>query len=231
MYNMISNFYPAAEKKNGYIGKADLTIANAIKIHDISVFENEEGKLHLQFKEYGDHKSFVVPKDKEAYAAILGVIENAIRDEKNHFGYVKGDMSPFLSVHGTLVDGPYADGRFSVDIKDLCVLNGISTREVEHNGKSFTAVNMPVMEPYEKEGKKVYPKLFEGLKVEYEKDGEKISKDYGALITNLIKGERKNLIERKPSIDEQVHTANKTAEKENTAPSQEKEMSAPEPAR
>ena len=216
-YNMKSNFYPAKEPKNGYIGMADLTIANAIRIRGIAVFE-KDGQRHMQFPGYGEGEnrgSYVIPASKEAYSEMLAVVEKAIADPEQHFGWTSGKMNPRLEVSGGAVSEPYADARFSVVVEDLCTLRGVSTREVEYqkDGKDakFVSMDMPTLPPYEKDGEKVYPAVFEGLKSEYEKDGEKKVKDFGDLMNGLILNKRKELLERRPSLDEQVNGAEQKA--------------------
>ena len=234
-YSMKANFYPAQEPKNGYIGMADFTIANAIRIRGIAVFE-KEGSHHIQFPGYGEGESrgsYVIPASKDAYAEMLSVVEKAIADPEHHFGWTTGQMNPRLEVSGFAVTEPYADGRFSIAIEDLCTLQGITTHEVPYSrdGKpdKFVAVDMPSLDPYEKEGKKVYPAAFEGLVDSYEKDGEKKTKDFGKLIHGLVLGKRKELLERHPSIDEQVNQAQQKAaeakgSKEGPAPVQAREI-------
>jgi len=236
-YNMKANFYPANEPKNGYIGIADLTISNAIRIRGIAVFENAEdkGKHHIQFPGYGEgdaRRSYVIPKSQEAYAEMLSVVEKAIADTEKHFGWVSGEMNPRLEVSGIAVQEPYADARFNLAVGDLCTVTGIATREVEYensagNPSKFVAVDMPQLAPYEKDGKKVYPDAVEGLVSKYEKDGKEKSKDFGVLINNLVRGERNKVLDIHPNLDEQV----KNAEQRTAAAETGKESPAPEKAR
>lgn len=233
-YHLSSNFYPAAEEKNGYIGMADITVANALRIRGIAVFE-KDGEHHIQFPGWGegeDRKSYVIPASKEAYAALLAVVKKAVADPQHHFGWTTGQMNPRLEVSGKAVTEPYADARFNLSVENLCTVTGISTREVKYtkdDGKpgKFIAVDMPSLDPYEKEGKLVYPVAFEGLKSEYEKDGEKKSKDFGDLINGLVLAERKKVLSRHPSLDDQV----KNAEQKAAQNQAEKEAPALEPAR
>ena len=233
-YNMKSNFYPAKEPKNGYLGMADLTIANAIRIRGIAVFENkEEAGYHIQFPGYGEGEnrgSYVVPASKEAYAQMLGVVEKAIHDD-NHFGWETGTVNPQLTVRGGAVTEPYADARFAIIVEDVCTLAGVSTRVVDYekDGKpaSFVSVDYPSMPPYEKDGEKVYPPVYEGLKVEYEKDGEKKTKDFGDLMNGLVMKKRQEVLNRHPSLEEQVDNAEQKAAQEKTG----KDGPAPEKAR
>lgn len=216
MYNMKSNFYPAKEPKNGYIGFADLTIANAIRIRGIAVFENHDSSgHHIQFPGYennGKEGEYVIPASKEAYAAMLDVIEKALADKEKHFAWTTGKLDPWLKVSGVSVSEPYADGRYSVEIEDLCSLRGITTRNVDYINKegqdaSFVSVDMPKMPAYEKDGELVYPAVFEGLKYEREKNGKKDTKDFGLLIRNLVLNEREKMHEQHPSLEEQVSNA------------------------
>lgn len=210
MYQLKSNFYPANEPKNGYIGRADVTVGNAIKMN-FSVFENENG-IQVRSQSYGEN-SFVVPHSKEAYAALCDVVKKAVESEK-HFAFERGDVDPKLSVTGTRVNEQYADGRFSVEIADFCTLNGITTSERNTaDGKSFVAVDMPNLRDAEgkavsvqtKSGDTIYPVQFEGIKAKWTgKDEKEHSKDYGLLVTNLVKDKRKELHH---SLDDQVKSA------------------------
>lgn len=150
MYRLTANFYPAREPKMGYIGKADISIGNAIRLNGVSVFQKEDGSLNIAFQKWtgkdGCEGSYVVPASKEAYAAMVGVVEAAMRDEK-HFAYTSGEVNPSIDVVGSLSDGPYADGHYAVVVKDFCTLSGISTRPVEYekDGKpaKFVSVDYP----------------------------------------------------------------------------------------
>lgn len=216
MYNLKANFYPAKEPKNGYLGFADLTVANAIRMRGIAVFENADGSgHHIQFPGYGEGaeaRHYIVPDSKEAYAAMLQVIEKAMEDKEKYFGWSSGKMNPRLEVKGHAVDEPYADSRYTINVEGLCSLHGISTREANYkdkdgNDKSFIAVDVPNLPPYEKDGEKVYPGVFEGLKSKYERDGKEEVKDFGRLIRHLVLAERKQVLEQRPSLAEQVATA------------------------
>ena len=219
MYNLKANFFPAHEPKNGYIGVANLTIGNAIRINGIAVFDNHDnGGHHIQFPGYGEGDkagSYVIPSSKEAYAAMLDVVEKAIGNE-NHFGWSAGEMNPRMSVSGIAVEEPLADGRFSIDIQDLCSLRGVTTREVNYteagNVKSFVSVDMPSLPPYtNRENKTVYPNVFEGLVSKYEKDGHPKEKDFGQLIRDLVLSERIKAHDRRPSLEETMSRAQEAA--------------------
>lgn len=224
-YKLTSNFYPANEPKNGYIGKADLTIAEAIKINGISVFE-KDGNYNIDFPGYeymadGEekHNSYVLPSSKEAYASMLEAVKMAVEDQKHHFGHVNGKYNPELSVSGKKVDEPYAEGRYSLAVKDLCVLTGITSTTRDGEKGKFVAVDMPTIGSYEKDGELKYNAAFEGLTSKYEKDGKEMSKNFGALIRNMVYAEHKKLHEvektkDKPSLDNQVKNASETAKKQ-----------------
>ena len=212
MKRMTANFYPASEPKNGYIGKADITIGNAIRLNGISVFKSPEHGINISFPEFGDGASYVVPKSKEAYAAMLEVVSMATINDK-HFGYNTGEYGVHMDVKGKMVNEPYADGRFSVEVDDVCVLYGITTRNVEFEkegkDRSFTAVDLPTIGSYEKDGETQYQTAFEGRISSWkDKEGKDQSIDYGQRLTGLVRAERKALIkERKPSLDEQMKGA------------------------
>ena len=221
MKKMIANFYPAQEEKNGHIGVASLTIGNAVRINGISVFQKEDG-VNLSFPGFGENGSYVVPHSKEAFAAMCEVVEMAVKSEK-HFGYNRGDYGVRLNVKGDLVSEPYADGRFSVDVSDVCTLYGITTRvqNYEKDGKdrSFVAVDTPNSGSYtDRNGEVRYRPAFEGLVSAWkDKDGVDQSINYGDLMRGLILGERKAMLkDRKPTLDSQVQNAqNRAQETEN----------------
>lgn len=220
-YKLNANFVPLNEPVNGFIGTANLLIADAIKINGISVFE-KDGNYNIQFAGFGEgegRKSYVVPASKEAYAEILSVIEKAVKDPEHHFGWATGDHFKWnkdqkkfeqMDIIGEAVKEPYADTRFHVEVKGLCTLYGITTQEVEKKGEkggSFIAVDPPKLDPYEKEGEKVYRPVFEGVVNKSEYNGEKHEFDFGSYLDNAILGKRKDLLNRHPSLDEQVKGA------------------------
>lgn len=236
MKKLTANFYPAKENTpcaNGaeYLGKADITIANAIRLNGISVFRDAEKNVNINFPEFGEGGSYVVPKSKEAYAAMRDVVAMAIDSDK-HFGYNKGDYGMRLEISGKLVDEPYADGRFSVDVSNVCTLYGITTQNVEYakdgKDKSFVAVNMPTIGSYEKDGETQYQTAFEGrISAWKDKEGVEHSRNYGQLMNGLVLGERKALIkDRKPSLDNQVKDA-----ESRKGPQPDKTQDAPEKER
>lgn len=213
MKKMTANFYPAQEEKNGHIGWADITIASAIRLNGISVFRNKEnGTLNINFPEFGDGGSYVVPKSKEAYAEMLEVVAMAVESEK-HFGYNKGEYRIRLEVQGKAVNEPYADGRFSVDVGDVCTLYGITTRPVEYEKdgqhRSFVAINLPNIGKYEKDGETQYRHAFEGRTAAWtDKEGKDRTRDYGQLLNGLVFSERKELLQqRKPALEDQLKDA------------------------
>lgn len=234
MYALKANFYVAQQEKNGYIGKADITIGNAIQVNNISVFVND-GITNLAFAKFGkdNERSYVIPASKEAYAAMVAVVENAIVDD-NHFGYAKGDYGVRLEVNGARVNEPYADGRFSIKVGDFCTLNGISTRVVEYakDGKddSFVAVDLPRVEDADgkvklytgKDGKEHADLQFEGVKNKFtNKEGKEVTTDYGVLINNMVRKCRKDLGQ---SLDNTIEAAKAKQEQrgtDNVAPSKE----------
>lgn len=221
MYELKANFHPAAEAKNGYIGKADLLIANAVRLNNVSVFAKDDGYA-LSFTEYGENGSLVVPKGKEQYAAMRDVIAKAVESEK-HFAFEKGSYGPKFNVRGRLVDEPYADGRFSVEVGDFCTLCGITTQKVEFekDGKdrSFIAVNMPAVRDADgkvrmyqnSKGKDVASLEFQGVVSKWtDKAGQEQSLDYGVKIADAVKKARKELLaerDRKTSLDDQMKGA------------------------
>lgn len=236
-YRMTANFYASQEPKNGYIGKADLTFDDKIRVNGISVFKKDED-YSIAFPGYTvkaenarngeEHMSYVLPDSKEAYADMLQTIKMAVEDPEHHFGHIKGDHLPELKVSGKAVEESLADGRYSLIIKGLCTLTGITSMHVkDDNGHDFIAVNAPTIGSYEHEGEKRYNRAFEGLTVEWEKDGKKEKRDYGLLIRNMVRGERKEIlgIEKKsheqpnPSINNMISQAEKKANEMNAVKS------------
>lgn len=216
MYGLKANFYPAAEPKEGYIGKADISVANAIRLNNISVFEHD-GKRSLSFAKFGkeeNERSYIIPSSKEAYAAMLDVVSKAVDNEK-HFAFTQGKNGVRLEVHGAKVDEPYADARFFVDVGGFCSLNGISTRVVQYekDGKqeSFVSVDLPVVRDQEgevrmyedREGKDRASHQFDCLKDSWtDKDGKEQNVDYAARLRGKVLAYRKKLLE--PTLDEKI---------------------------
>lgn len=213
MKKMTANFFPAQEPKNGYIGKADITIGNAVRLNGISVFKSDKGEFNIAFPGFGDDASYIVPKSKEMYAALLDVTVKAVNNEK-HFGFSSGELGVHMEVSGKLVKEPYADGRFSIDVDDICTLYGVTTREVEYakDGKdrSFTAVDLPTIGSYEKDGEMQYQTAFEGrISAWKDKEGKDQSINYAQILQGKVFAEHKALVkERKPALDDQVQDAN-----------------------
>lgn len=220
-YNMSANFYPLNEPKNGFIGSANVLIANGIRIRGISVFE-KDGAYNIQFAGFGDgenRKSYVVPASKEAYAQFLSVIEKAIAEPENHFAWSSGKYFEWdetnkkfkdLEITGEAVQEPYADARFQIEIKDLCTLFGTTTQEVAKKGEkggTFISVRPPKLDSYEKAGETVYPPVYEGWVNKYEKDGKEHKFDFGRYLDGAIVALRKDLLNRHPSLDAQIKDA------------------------
>lgn len=230
MKKLTANFYAAEAPKNGYLGKADITIGNAIRINGISVFQSpKDGNFNISFPEFGEGGSYVVPKSKEAYAAMLDVVAMAVDNDK-HFGHSKGDYGVHMDVSGKMVQETLADGRFSVEVEDICVLYGITTRKVEYekdgNARSFTAVDLPTIGSYEKDGEMQYQTAFEGrISAWKDREGKDQCIDYGQILQGKVLAERKALIkERKPALEDQMKDANsrkEAASVENKGPARE----------
>jgi len=180
----------------------------------------------------GDFAGAIYDEEEESWLLFrdqMGVRPLYVYKKENHFAFINGKMNPQLSAHGKVVDEPYADGRFSVNVGDLCILTGITTRPVTYtteDGKqnAFVSIDMPTLTPYEKDGEKVYPPAFEGLTNEYEKDGEKHKFNWASLINGLVYNERKAEIkkvlegekgEQHPSLEEQMKNATVKAAAEN----------------
>lgn len=220
-YNMRANFYPLKEPINGFVGSANLAISNIIKMYGIAVFKNrEDDGYHIQFPGFGDGKdavSYVTPASKEAYAQMLDVVEKAISAE-DHFGHVAGKKRAFLTVSGRAVDEPYADGRYDLKVADICTIHGLTTQQVDYvkdgQESTFTAIRVPSLPPYEKDGEKVYPPIFKGLKSSYEVDGQPKETDYAQVIQALVIAERKKILGKAP-LESQVQNAAEKASQRN----------------
>ncbi len=218
MYALKANFYPAKEPKNGYLGKAVITIANAVAINKISVFQGTGGP-YIRFGGWGDEgREYVVPHTAEARAAMVDVVAKAM-EAKDHVAEVRGDYGPQFTASGVLVDEKYADGRFSVNVGDLCTLHGITTRwrSFEKDGKkqSFVAVNMPTVNGDDGKalrftnaaGHEEVRLQFNGLVSTWkDKDGEENSINYAVRMKDAVRECRKKLREEKKNAN-----ANKTA--------------------
>lgn len=235
MYALKANFYPAQEPKGGYVGKADITIANAVRLNNISVFDDGAGNRSVSFAKFGkdNERSFIIPSSKEAYAAMLAVVGKAIESE-NHFATEKGDFGVKLEVNGAKVNEPYADARFTVTIGDFCTLNGISTREASYTKdgekKEFVAVDLPpvrdeegkVKQYTDKEGNQHVNLQYEFLKDKFKnKEGKDVSIDYKALANNLIRKNRKEMLNCLDASIDAAEAQKATATKENGAPAKE----------
>ena len=212
-YNMRANFYPVKEPINGFIGSADLTVSNIIRLKGIAVFQNrEDNGHHIQFPGFdgGDGmKSHITPHSPEAFQQMMGVIEKAISAE-DHFGHVAGKQKAFLSVSGKAVNEPFADGRYDLKVADLFTVHNITSQKVAFtkDGKeeSFIAVRVPSLPPYEKGGEKIYPPMIKGLKSTYEVEGKTQQTDYAQIIQALVISERKKIL-GKPPLEAQVQDA------------------------
>ncbi len=151
-----------------YIGKAKITVGNAYRFEDISVFRQENGNISLNFPDYPAIDSttgnsfrvdYVRPLSPEAWEAAINVVEDAIRSESG-FAFTPGSFKPELKiVKEGLEDTRTADGnkviadaRFNIEIGDMFLLRSVTTRPVEHEyeaegGKMetnrFIAVDIP----------------------------------------------------------------------------------------
>ena len=201
MEHLFANFHAAQEPKRGgnseytYIGKANLTIGDAIRLNSISVFENEKnGHFSIDFPGFGDSGEYVIPKSKEAYAAMCSVIADAAKS-KEGYAYQLGENNPDIIVTGKQVTEPYADARFTIEVGDMVALYGVSTRIAGREGNEFVAVDFPnIGEPHEVNGQTYYNKAFDGIVSKWQdKDGNEHTTDYHQLLNMMVKGKRKEL--------------------------------------
>ena len=249
MYKLKANFKPAQEPKNGYIGKADLTIGDAIRIKDISVFEKQDGLIQMNFGHFGtEPKSYsyvAVPRKEnetdeaykaryeEVYGPFTKVITDAVKSDK-HFAQTDGKLiyKDDLIVTGRAVKEPYADGRYTLSIANLCDLNGIATHVAKGENGEFVSVDMPTLHDAEgkvrtyenKEGKIVADHKFFGIKGKRtSKEGKEITVNYATVLKNKVEACRK---EFDKSLDNQIGAADSQKEqqsKDNFVPNKEQE--------
>ena len=120
--------------------------------------------------------------------------------------------------------------RFSIEVEDICVLYGLTTRVVDYEkdgqDRSFVSVDKPTIATYkDKEGNDQYRPAFEGrVSVWKDREGVEQKRDWGQLMQGLVLAERKNVLERKPALEDQVKNAEaRTAPaQENAAPAKER---------
>lgn len=206
MLTLKANFRPITPSENGPLGFADITVANAVRLNGVAIFV-KDGKCSLSFTKYGqnDEYSYVVPRSPEAYAAMLGVVEKAMTSEKQ-FAVVPGENKISFEVTGVRVEEPYADGRFTVMVGDLCALNGITTREVtlEKDGQpeKFVSMDLPVQRDAEgkirmyenKKGKQVASHQYDLLvRVWKDKEGKEKKFNFHNFVGNMVRGKRAEL--------------------------------------
>ena len=238
MLTLKANFRPITPSENGPIGFADILIANGVRLNDVAVFE-KDGKRSLAFTKYGPNNeySFVVPRSPEAYAAFLGVVEKAIASDKQ-YAVVPGENKLAFEITGARVEEPYADGRFSVMVGDLCYLNGIATREVEYekDGKQekFVSVDLPVQLDAEgktrmyanKKGDQVASHQFDFLVRKWkDKEGNEKRFNYHHFVSNMVRGKRAELGAQ--TLEEKIAAGKEAAEaQQKTADAPQKEPQA-----
>ena len=228
MEHLFANFHAAQEPKRGgnseytYIGKANLTIGDAVRLNGISVFENEKnGQFSIDFPGFGEGGEYVIPKSPEAYAAMRDVIAKAAKSQEG-YAYELGNNNPDIIVTGKQVNEPYADARFTIEIGDMVALYGVSTRIAGHEGNEFVAVDFPnIGEPYEVDGQKHYNKAFEGIVAKWpDKDVNEHTTDYGQHLNMMVRGKRKELMR---SFNDMVKDAQEKGANQKMGHEQERE--------
>lgn len=197
MYQLKSSFRPASSHKNSYIGKADITVGNAVKLNDVSVFE-KDGIIKIHFQSYGEKQyGFVVPHSKDVYAALCNIVEKAVHS-KNHEAFENGEVNPTFTVTGAKVSDSFVDGRFSVEIPGFCKLNGISTRELNAENKECVSVLFPAVRDangqikmVNRNGKASPLCVFEGINISYVDKEDKVkTKNYQNILSYLVRSKR-----------------------------------------
>ena len=228
MEHLFANFHAAQEPKRGgnseytYIGKANITIGDAVRLNGISVFENEKnGQFSIDFPGFGEGGEYVIPKSPEAYAAMRDCIAKAAKSQQG-YAYELGNNNPDIIITGKQVNEPYADARFIIEVGDMVALYGVSTRIAGHEGNEFVAVDYPnIGEPYEANGQKHYNKAFEGIVAKWpDNDGNEHTTDYGQHLNMMVRGKRKELMR---SFDDRVKDAQEKSANQKLGHEQEQE--------
>lgn len=202
-YHLKAQFYPAPDPNGRCIGKADLTLNDAILIRGISVLQQERGKkLSLRFPTYGPTKqSYVLPENKAVYMQMLQVIRAAVKADGFHIAEQKGTAKLSLSVTGELVEDFLIDGFFSLVVEGFCTLDGITTYVHQNQAtaslRQSAAVQLPFLPPdltLEKKHRCLV--VFQGLQNAVNPyTGEAELFDYEAFIKELVLQKRAQLLQ------------------------------------
>lgn len=220
MEKLYATFNKAKEEHESFRGMASITIGDAVRLNSISVYE-KDGKMSIDFPDFtkkdGSKGEYVIPKSKEAYAAMLGVVEKAMKSDEG-YAYTNGSTDPKIAVEGHKVDEPYADGRYNIEVGEMVVLRDITSAERNGKNGTFVAVDFPTVEGLDGKpstyidtnGEKQFNHVFDALEMQKENE----PKDFNRLIENMVKAKRK---EFKPSLDEQLKGADEKAKNQKTA--------------
>lgn len=239
MYKLLANFSPAAEEKNGYIGKADVTVADAIRINGISVFKNQDGTYSFRLPEHnGKYKNISLADGVSA--AMVDAIGRAVEAE-NHFSVVDGERSvrmvdyenekANLTIAGKAVKEPYADGRYTMELAGFGTFSGITTHVVpyEKDGekRTFVSVDMPKIRNVDgtvrmstnADGKEVATEEFTGIiRKSLDANGEEHPMDWAQKIADAIRFTRREVLNlnKDASLDGKI--AGAEAQRDESAP-------------
>ena len=210
MYDLKAHFYPAREQKDGYLGRVDLTVGDAVRIRGIAVFaKGKSAELLLRFPSFGEPpQSHIYPANKDAYFLMLRLAKAAVANHSYHYSHIPGDLDPDLSIQGQLAEKGPPRGLFSLSIDGFCMLNGITTSADPSSGKEERdiAVQFPNLPSFQDENGqlKSFP-IFQGLVAAvYDDSGEKLyDRDYDAYIRKMVQNRHIRL-----AAQQQVHAAN-----------------------
>ena len=208
---MKAAFSPAETPKDGYLGSVSITVADSVLLRGMALFQREGvSGYSLRFPVFGERKqSYIFPLSRDVYRSMLRLATDAMRNKHDHTACLDGLADICLSVTGELLEKANADGCFSLCIDGFCKLNGITTYETPYRqpDQSHVLVHFPSLIPHQVPKDQVLEhSIFHGLSViRKADDGSFISKDYHALITDMIRDKRAQLLmQRDPRTPQRV---------------------------
>ena len=203
MYLMKASFSPSETPKDGYLGNVSITVADAVLLRGIAVFQREGVSGYaLHFPVSGERKqSYIFPLSRDGYRIMLRLAIDAMQNKHDHTACLEGTTDIRLSVTGELLEKSNADGRFSLCIDGFCKLNGITTYETPYwqPDQSHVLVHFPSLIPYQLPKDQILThSIFHGLSSAHKAaDGTLISQDYHALITDMVRDKRAQLLRQR----------------------------------
>ena len=206
-YKLKAQFFPTTAGQEGFIGSASITVADAVMIRGIAVFQNDDTQdLTICFPTFGRHRqSYILPLDQTAYNRMHRLIEKAAANQRHHTAEIQGSADIALSVSYILTDSGQPEAHYAITIPDFCRLNGITAEETPYmlpNGQKV-AVHMPSLTPDAGEGSPVQPfTVFHGLLAPSTlPDGTQVLKDYQKVIDDLVRAKREELLQNRIGPD------------------------------